>query len=106
MSAIPQIDETTSIPLKFILSAIGVSSAAIIGFGRWLFNINGSIKAHEAQIASLKQTLKEVTETIAKTEAHTERTNAEFRDNAADARERMARVETMVEVIYKQITQK
>lgn len=106
MPVLSQIDETTSIPLKFILSVIGISSAAIIGFGRWLFNISASIKAHEEQIASLKETLKEVTETIAKTETHTERINAEFRGNAADARERMARVETMVEVIYKQITQK
>lgn len=99
MPVLTQIDETTSIPLKFILTIIAVSSAAIIAFGRWLFNINGSIKAHEAQILSLKETLKDVT-------ANTHLTNTEFRDSASDARERMARVETMVEVIYKQITQK
>lgn len=106
MPVLSQIDETTSIPLKFIFSVIAVSSAAVIGFGRWLFNISGTIKAHEQQIAALNKTLADVTATIAKTEANIQLTNTEFRDSASDARERMARVETMVEVIYKQITQK
>lgn len=106
MPVLTQIDETTSLPLKFILTIIAVSSTAVIAFGRWLFNISGTIKAHEQQITALNKTLAEVTATIAKTEANTQLTNTEFRDRASDARERMARVETMVEVIYKQITQK